>query len=121
MSHQEERFQLKHLFELVTNLPRAAVIGAMHFVDNPKGKSRLALAGATVAAGFAFGLSGAVLTAAFGLAAGGMAVQAFALPICGVPRENPEEFLGTKEALKLINSSRERENKAPLAFPKIDI
>lgn len=121
MSHQEERFSLKHVFELVTNLPRATVIGAMHFADNPTGTSRIALAGATIATGVVFGPVAAFAVAAGGLAVGGMSVQAFAQPLFGVPRTTNDELMGTKEALTIINRYRANENKQPLRFPKIDI
>lgn len=121
MPDNNEKFTLKDAFALVTNLPRATVIGAMYYCDRPLAKSRLIHTGATFVAGLAFGPVAAFAVAAGGLAFGGMAAQSFAQPLFGVPRTTNDELMGTKEALTILNRRRGSEGKAPLKFPKIDI
>lgn len=122
MAQQDDNgFRLKHIFELVTNLPRAAVIGAMHFCNKPTEKTRIALAAATLGVGAACGLGAAFAVAAGGLACGGMAVQTFAQPAFGVPRRTRDDLMGTQEALDILNKNRIQEGRPALRFPKIDI
>lgn len=107
--------------EFALNIPRATVVGAIHYANRPLEKKRLALAGATLGAATFGGLAAAFGVAAVGLFAGGLTVQSFALPICGVHRKNPNEPLGTIEALEHVNKGRAYEGRAPLNFPKINL
>ena len=121
MPNSNEPGVLKNCFDFAMNLPRATVIGAMHFCNRPTDKKRLALAGVTLGTAAVFGLVPAFAVAAGGLAVGGVVVQTFAQPLFGVPRTTRDDFMGTTEALQIINKYRNHDGKAPLRFPKINL